>query len=66
LALALTMEKLNKEGRALPPLLRRFCEKADSVDIDRSLLKDYNPKHNVPDEFLEEIKEMYELVASDN
>ena len=50
----------------MPPLLRRFCEKADSVDIDRSLLKDYNPKHNVPDEFLEEIKEMYELVASDN
>ena len=66
LALALTVEKLNKEGRELPPLLRRFCEKADSVDIDRSLLKDYNPKHNVPDEFLEEIKEMYEIVASDN
>ena len=66
LALLLLSEKLTKENREYPLLLKRFIEKTDLESIDRSILLDYNPKHNVPDEFLLEIKEMYERVASNN
>lgn len=66
LALFMTGEKLKSENKELPVLLRRFFENGGNQNINKELLKEYNPAHNVPDGFLEEIKEMYELVASDN
>ncbi len=66
LALYLTAEKFRSEGREMPILLKRFCEKVDFGTVNTELLKEYNPRHNVPDEFLEEIKEMYTYAASDN
>lgn len=61
LALSLLAGKLQKEGRELPFLVKRFLNAQKGVD--NTLLTEYNPRHNVPDEFLEEIKEMYEVVA---
>lgn len=66
LALCLLSQKFARENRKKPILLERFCHKADFDTIDKNLLKEYNPRHNVPDEFLEEIKEMYMYAASDN
>ncbi|MCR4593762.1 MAG: hypothetical protein K5761_01760 [Clostridiales bacterium] len=61
LALYLLNQKTDKDKR--PALLRRFIEKIDPSDINKGLLKDYNPSHNVPDEYLSEIMEMYGYVA---
>lgn len=66
LALYLTARRFEKKSKEKPILLARFCEKVDFSTVNKELLKEYNPRHNVPDEFLEEIKEMYVLVASDN
>lgn len=66
LALYLADRRLEAEGREKPLLLKRFCEKVDFESIDKSLLKEYNPRHSVPDEFLPEIMEMYKYAAADN
>lgn len=66
LALYMTNERLERLGKEKPLLVQRFCEKIDFDTIDKSLLAEYNPRHNVPDEFLEEIKEMYTYVAASN
>lgn len=66
LALKLCSEKLTAENKELPLLVKRFLEKGNLSDIDEGLLSEYNPRHNVPDEFLLEVKEMYERVSSRN
>lgn len=59
-------ERLKSEGKELPLLCRYFDEKYDKSKIDENLLKDYNALNNVPEEFVEEIMEMYKYVAEDN
>lgn len=66
LALKLLCERLKREGRELPMLCRRFEEKCDKSKIDENLLKDYNALNSVPEEFVEQIMEMYKNVAEDN
>mgnify|MGYP006988824927 CR=1 FL=1 len=61
LALYLLSQKTDRTNA--PLLLKRFNEKIDPSDINKNLLKEYNPEHNVPDEYLEEIMEMYRYVA---
>lgn len=63
-ALRKTVLKFQNEGRALPALLRHFAENT-GTETDENLLTEYNPKNNVPDEFLPAIKEMYTYVSKD-
>ena len=59
-------EGFKSEGRELPLLCKRFDEKYDKSKIDDNLLNDYNALNNVPEEFVEEIMEMYKYVAENN
>lgn len=59
-------KKLAAEGRELPLLCKRFEEKFDKSHKDENLLKDYNALNSVPEEFVEQIMEMYKNVAEDN
>ena len=63
-ALKKTAQKFQNEGRALPALLRHFTETA-GTGVDENLLLEYEPRNNVPDEFLPAIKEMYTYVSKD-
>ncbi len=65
-ALMRLCEKLEKDGKELPLLCRRFKENVDESTIDKNLLKEYNALNNVPEEFLYIIMEMYNYVAEDN
>jgi len=63
-ALKKTAQKFQNEGRTLPALLRHFTETA-GTQIDENMLLEYEPRNNVPDEFLPVIKEMYTYVSKD-
>lgn len=63
-ALHKTVSQFRKAGRALPVLLQHFADIAGEY-TGENLLLDYNPKNNVPDEFFEAVKEMYEYVSAD-
>ena len=63
-ALKKTAQKFQNEGRTLPALLRHFTETA-GTGADENLLLEYEPRNNVPDEFLPAIKEMYTYVSKD-
>ncbi len=63
-ALQKTAEKCRRECRPLPALLQHFVETAGEA-ASENLLTEYNPKNNVPDEFLSAIKEMYTYVSAD-
>lgn len=63
-ALHLTVEKFRRAGRPLPFLLAHFAENAPP-QAEENLLAAYNPKNNVPDEFLTAVKEMYVYVSGD-
>lgn len=52
-----------RTGGAMPCLLRRYCDKANKAETEDNLLNEYNPTHNVPEDFLFAVKEMYEYVA---
>ncbi len=62
-ALHLTAEKFQKEGRALPFLLQHYVD-TEGEYTGENLLMEYNPKNNVPDEFFEAVKEMYDYVSA--
>lgn len=61
-ALRQTAARFLQEGRPLPALLRHFCER-DRADGTDDLLRAYNPQHNVPEQFLPAVKEMYAYVS---
>lgn len=63
-ALHKTVAQFRKADRALPVLLQHFADTAGEY-TGENLLLDYNPKNNVPDEFFEAVKEMYEYVSAD-
>lgn len=63
-ALHKTVSQFRKAGRALPVLLQHFADTAGEY-TGENLLLDYNPKNNVPDDFFEAVKEMYEYVSAD-
>ena len=65
-ALMRLCEKLEKDGKELPLLCRRFKENVDENTVDKNLLKEYNALNNVPEDFLYIIMEMYNYVAEDN
>ena len=60
------LKKLEKDGKELPLLCKRFRENVDESTIDENLLKEYNALNSVPDEFLYIVMEMYKYVAEDN
>lgn len=62
-ALARLAEKLKAQGKKLPRLVGYFEENYDKSLIDENLLNEYNPMNNVPNDFLEEVTEMYKNVA---
>lgn len=59
-------EELKSEGKPLPLLCKRFDEKFDKSEIDKNLLNDYNALNSVPEDFVEEIMEMYKNVAENH
>lgn len=61
-ALCKTISNYEKAKEPLPVLLKYFKEKS-KCKAGKNLLKEYNPEHNVPDEFLEIISEMYKDVV---
>ncbi|MGP1543338.1 MAG: hypothetical protein ACTTIO_00035 [Candidatus Fimenecus sp.] len=61
-ALEKTVLNYKKSNTPLPILLKHFTEN-QSTHINKNLIKEYNPEHNVPDDFLEIISEMYEDVV---
>lgn len=63
-ALALTLKKYHEEGRELPALLAEFAKFAKEQDFDTSMLSDFNEEHNVPEEFLKYVMEMYKYVSA--
>lgn len=63
-ALHKTAEKFRTAGKELPVLLQHFVDTAGAYNGE-NLLRDYNAKNNVPDEFFEAVKEMYEYVSAD-
>ncbi len=65
-ALMSLCKKLEKDGKELPLLCKRFRENVDESTIDENLLKEYNALNSVPDEFLYVVMEMYKYVAEDN
>lgn len=65
-ALMSLCKKLEKDGKELPLLCKRFRENVDESTIDENLLKEYNALNSVPDEFLYIVMEMYKYVAEDN
>ncbi len=65
-ALMSLCKKLEKDGKELPLLCKRFRENVDENAIDENLLKEYNALNSVPDEFLYIVMEMYKYVAEDN
>ena len=65
-ALMSLCKKLEKDGKELPLLFKRFRENVDENAIDENLLKEYNALNSVPDEFLYIVMEMYKYVAEDN
>ena len=65
-ALMSLCKKLEKDGKELPLLCKRFRENVDERTIDENLLKEYNALNSVPDEFLYIVMEMYKYVAEDN
>lgn len=67
-ALNETVRQCESAGRALPPLLRRHkeCFSGDSApykvpDIE-SILSHYNSEHNIPEKFMNTVREMYSFV----
>lgn len=65
-ALMSLCKKLEKDGKELPLLCKRFRENVDESTIDENLLEEYNALNSVPDEFLYIVMEMYKYVAEDN
>lgn len=63
LALTLTAEKYKKEGREMPLLLCRFCEK-NTAEADRKLLCGFNEENLIPNKFDECVKRMFEYVSA--
>ena len=63
-ALHKSVAQFREAGRPLPVLLQHFADTAGEY-TGENLLLDYNPKNNVPDEFFEAVKEMYEYVSAD-
>ena len=65
-ALSLCSEKLIKEGKQLPCLLKLFRESFDTDKIlKENVLNEFNGEHNIPYEFLKDINEMYEYVRGE-
>ena len=65
-ALSLCSEKLIKEGKQLPCLLKLFRESFDTDKIlKENVLNEFNREHNIPYEFLKDINEMYEYVRGE-
>ncbi|MEG1550662.1 MAG: hypothetical protein RR355_00150 [Oscillospiraceae bacterium] len=65
-ALFLVTEKLKKEKKELPLLLKRFDEKANYNVIDKNILNEFNELNNVPLKFIDTVKEMQKDVAENN
>lgn len=63
-ALHKSVAQFREAGRPLPVLLQHFADTVGEY-TGENLLLDYNPKNNVPDEFFEAVKEMYEYVSAD-
>lgn len=63
-ALHKTVENFCAAGKKLPVLLQHFAQTAGEY-TGENLLLEYNAKNNVPDEFFEAVKEMYEYVSAD-
>ena len=59
-------EKFKSQQRELPLLCKYFDEKYDKSQIDKNLLNEYNALNNVPEDFVEQIMEMYKNVAENN
>lgn len=63
-ALALISEKLKKENKPLPLLLKRFDISFTSSEILKEpIMSGFNESHNIPDEFMKDVKEMYGYVS---
>lgn len=65
-ALNALAKKFRQSEKKLPLLVDYFEKNVDESQIDKNLLKEYNPMNNVPDEFLFAVKEMYEFVSENN
>lgn len=65
-ALSLCTERLIKEGKQLPCLLKLFSENFNIDEILKEpVLKEFNGEHNIPAEFLKDIDGMYEYVSGE-
>lgn len=66
-ALAAAAEKITANGQKLPLLLQKFTGNFDTGAILREpLLREFNSIHNIPQEFLPAVKEMYENVSTES
>ncbi|MCL2508479.1 MAG: hypothetical protein FWF05_04815 [Oscillospiraceae bacterium] len=63
LALALTVRKYTMEGVPLPALLRLYQREKSGEAADETLLAAFDEQHNIPKEFLSNVKEMYRFVT---
>lgn len=64
-ALATAYKKITEQEENVPYLLKKFAANFDMTEIlKQPLLKEFNGVHNIPDEFMNDVKEMYDYVCS--
>lgn len=65
-ALAAAHKTLTDEKKDLPVLLKKFGENFNIDGILKEpLLKEFNSAHNIPEEFMSAVREMYDYVSAD-
>ncbi len=64
-ALAVCAKNLIAEGHSLPCLIKKFTENFNIDEIaQQPLMKEYNSVNNIPENFLNTVKEMYSYVST--
>lgn len=64
-ALAAAFENITKYGGEIPLFLKKFANHFDTKALlQEPLLREFNTVHNIPEEFIKDIEEMYKYVSS--